>query len=52
MGALPEQNVRTSKRPQIQEVRQMMEELKLKDGQKQIEEVQKIKEIKGITKRC
>jgi len=46
MGALPEQNVRTSKKPQIQEVRQLMEELKLKDGNKQMEEMQKIKEIK------
>jgi len=50
MGALPEQNVRTSKKPQIQEVRQLMEELKLKDGQKQIEEVQKIKEVKDDKK--
>jgi len=45
MGTLPEQNVRTKKKPQIQEVRQLMEELKLKDGKKQIDEVQKIKEI-------
>ena len=48
MGTLPEQNVRTSKKPQIQEVRQLMEELKLKDGKKQIDEVQKIKEISGM----
>jgi len=45
MGTLPEQNVRTKSKPQIQEVRQLMEELKLKDGKSQIPEVQKIQDI-------
>ena len=48
MGTLPEQNVRTKSKPQIQEVRQLMEELKLKDGKSQIPEVQKIQDISGM----
>ena len=50
MGTLPEHNVRTKSKPQIQEVRKLMEELKVKDGQKQLPEFQKIEEVEG--ERC
>lgn len=45
MGTLPEHNVRTKSKPQIQEVRKLMEELKVKDGQKQLPEFQKVQEV-------
>ena len=47
MGTLPEHNVRTKSKPQIQEVRKLMEELKVKDGTKQMPEFQKIQEVVG-----
>jgi len=50
MGTLPEHNVRTKSKPQIQEVRKLMEELKVKDGQKQLPEFQKIEEVEESKK--
>jgi len=50
MGTLPEHNVRTKSKPQIQEVRKLMEELKVKDGTKQIPDLQKIQEVGDETK--
>lgn len=50
MGTLPEHNVRTKSKPQIQEVRKLMEELKVKDGTKQMPDFQKIQEVIDDTK--
>lgn len=45
MGTLPEHNIRTKSKPQIQEIQNMIKELELKEGGKQVKEMQKIQPI-------